>query len=255
MHKYLIGTTMLVALVGVAIASSASGRGPVQTSTESLEFTAPNNMGNNVFVSGGVDAHLTTVVNGDSSTNPTHLPDPTKQVKLSFDHQGKVTTSAAPQCTANLNGTTTAQAKAACPAGSNIGSGAAHICINDGTGGCLPQSSTGTGVVTAFNGPTGNKIRFHVRFDQLSITTVITGTLSNISTSGDYNGGKLLTVPVPQIAGGSGALTDFTLHVQHGKYIQAKCQTTDTKIDTKATFTYYGGTVADHPKHAQTCTV
>jgi len=258
MRKYIIGATLVAALSIVAVAYGNGGTGD-NISTLDANFT-PNHTTNNTFKSGAIAVHVTTLDATDpgTSTNPTIQGDPTKNVKLSFDHAFKFTTSQASLCTANLNGTTTAQAKSMCGPTKQVGSGTAHVCINNGSNGCLPQGSVGTGVVTAFNGPTNNHIILHTRFDNLNNTTIITGALKTITTgSGDYLHGAVLNVPVPDIAAGAGTLTDFEVTVQHAGYVKAKCQNSDTAWNTKATFKYSTATATpnDNPNDAQACTV
>src|SRR5881409_1443518 len=116
MRKFIVlGLAPAVACAGYAAVALASSN----SSTVDNSFT-PSTIPAGKFKGGKLHAHLTTIESGGGTpTAPTLLPSPTKHVKVYLDHAFKITTTGLPTCTqAQLTGTTTAQAEAACGPGS-----------------------------------------------------------------------------------------------------------------------------------------
>jgi len=137
---------------------------------------------------------------------------------IEFGNNIKFKSKAAPFCTASLNGTTTEQAKAACPKGSNIGSGEAAV--------KLSEETTATDfTVTAFNGPKKNQIRLHAYSPSFGAenTQVVLGIIAAATTNG-Y--GSALSVPdAPDAGGDAFAITKFNATIERGsKVVTARCK-------------------------------
>lgn len=256
MRKFFIGAMALC----ISLVAASSALADNNNSTLTGKFS-PAKVSASRFTQGSLFIETTTVDAGDSGTPaaPTIFPTPTSNVIINFDNSLKFTTKGLAKCTANLAGTTTAQAQTACPT-SQVGTGSANVCINNGTGGCVNF----TAVVTAFNGDkslAGNPtIILHSRVDALSSTTILTGELIDSTKGADY--GKALDVPVPAIAGGGGAITDFKTtvkknysaggHTHH--YVSAMCDDGNKVWNYSSVFTYSdAGT--DPASDTQTCKV
>jgi hypothetical protein len=163
---------------------------------------------------------------------------------VDFDRNASLFTKGVPTCNAsNLQSTSTEDAKRACGrAVIGRGSGSALIPVGAKT---LPEPT----VVTAFNGvPQGGKpvVLLHAYgTSPVQTTLVLIGTVSRYNRGGF---GPRLDVAIPKIAGGTGALTDFTVTINKkfrykGKqrsYVSAKCPNS-RKLKARATFTYADG--------------
>ena len=168
-------------------------------------------------------------------TSPTLFPVPTTHVNLDLDHNVSISPGAVTTTSNALTGTTQAGMKAA--GDSYVGGGYATICASAAG----PGSACGAGLggapgvinaqVSAYNGPAngnpgGNKptlllqgVADHTVAGPL--TTVLTGTLLNSPGVNEF--GKRLSVDVPSLAGGLGAITDFSVNVNNGKFLRAQC--------------------------------
>jgi hypothetical protein len=152
---------------------------------------------------------------------------------------------AAPYCTASLNGTTTAQAEALCPPGSNIGKGTATVTFPPSTpGGANTVISDET--VTVFNGPATNQVRLHAYSPTLTATNtqVILGEIVSAGLSargGSSEFGKALRVADAPDAGGDAAMiTSFGATLpKGGKVVLARCK--DKSMTFERTVTYDDG--------------
>ena len=120
--------------------------------------------------------------------------------RIEYDRDGKWDYNAAPTCSARIDYLTTEAAKAACPKGSEIGSGDADV--------LLPGGPEYTGLaVTIFHGPGKNEFRYHTFDPRLAGATPTT--LGKLKT--DKGGGKYGPVAevadVPDPAGDVGMIT------------------------------------------------
>ena len=145
---------------------------------------------------------------------------------------------AAPLCGSPLNGTTTVQAKAVCPAGSAIGNGVANVLLPGPGGSVIPVNDL---IVTVFNGPATNQVRLHAYSPTLgaAATQVINGSIVSAG-GGAY--GKALSVPdAPDVAGDAGAITKFNATIGRStKVARANCDRKTMKFE--RTVTYDDGT-------------
>ena len=141
--------------------------------------------------------------------------------------------SKADTCDADIGGTTTDQAKAACPPGSVLGSGSASA--NLGSAGNVSDIT-----VTTFNGPAKNHVRLHAYSPSLgaSLTQVVDGDIVKAKTSG-Y--GQALSVPnAPDLGNDAFLLTSFNSKITKSSgVVTARCKA--KKIPFKRTVTYDDG--------------
>jgi hypothetical protein len=163
------------------------------------------------------------------------------KAQIFYDKDIKFDSTGIKQCKpAQIENTTTAQAKAKCAA-SLVGSGQAKVKV-----GGDPNSGDVNAVITAFNGqPVGGKpqILLHTRVDAIGQTTVLRGVL--FSVGGKYHYRLDVTVPPLPL---NTATTLFDVTVQHTVkvggvkhvYISAKCSASNKTWDYKGTFTYSG---------------
>lgn len=134
------------------------------------------------------------------------------------------------RCTAPLAGTTTEQAKAACPADSNIGDGDATIKLNE-------SKTIDDEVVTAFAGPQKSQLRLHAYSPTLGAgsTQEILGLIVKAKAQG-Y--GQALNVPdAPDAGGDNFAITSFGVTInKSSKLVTARCRARKFLIDRKVTY-------------------
>jgi hypothetical protein len=215
---------MIVALgatLALGVAASAIGATAVQTLDVITGGKSTPKLDKKKFTPSSIDV-TTTVSDG---SNPSAIPPKATQAVLKFDKKDlKFNPKAVPGCHASqIENTTTEVAKAACGS-SVIGSGSAMVALPLGAGGTRQDFPA---VVTAFNNGDAKGILLHSRVGApLNTTVVLKGTLS----------GATLTVQIPPLAGGVGAIPQFRVKVKKKDYVQARCA--DKKIDTSSTFTY-----------------
>lgn len=165
---------------------------------------------------------------------------PATRAQIFFDDDFVFTTAGLPVCTANLDGLTTAMARAACPT-SIVGTGAAKVALAGFTTTILDAE------ITAFNGrPINGRpvLRLFSRTNAVALGTVLTGVLKPYGRNGF---GKVLDVSIPALPLGS-AIIEFQTKVQRswkfkGKvqhFVKARCATRRWKFS--GTFDYDGAT-------------
>jgi hypothetical protein len=240
MRKLIRKRAYIVGALGLSLSLAVSGVAYGQNGTQTVDgtVTGTNNASLNVTVeyipgSDGIVAHATNTL----IDLPSEIKVSTKAKKKKKKKSGASASAkkkSIPQCSpASIEGTTTADAVAACGK-SQIGTGSA---IADVGGIDLPAT------VTAFNGTPVNgnlSILLHSRVDAASLTTVLVGEIRKGGASAPY--GDQLNVPVPPLAGGAAAIQQFGATVQKkilGKtgYITAgKC--TDGSYSFRGTFDY-----------------
>jgi hypothetical protein len=226
------------AAVGLAGALSAVGISSAAT-TVTIQPSAginPSNLPKQKFA----PASLNVVVQSNVDS-PGEIPDEVRKTTLSFDDDGKITTTGLKTCNrsiAQLQQMTTAQAKAACRP-SIVGGGTARALI--------PPATTTNAVVTAFNGKKAGRkptILLHAQTD-IGVIQVLKGTISKVN-AGDF--GTRLTVPVPDLPAGA-VLTRFETTVRkkwrfRGKtynYITARCHDGNKTLNMKGAFDMASG--------------
>jgi len=197
---------------------------------------------------------VTTTLRNSSTSNG--VPVPTTNVVIDFDKNAKIFTKGVPTCNpAKVQNVSTEVALRECGR-AKIGSGQAKADIPVGE-----QVFVAEQTVTAFNGtPRGGKpvILLHTYGTKPTVTTlVLNGTVTNRNREG-Y--GPRLDLEVPKIAGGAGALTDFTVTINKkyrykGKptsYISAKCPNSK-KLKVRSVFTFLDGQ-SSKPTDVGSCT-
>jgi hypothetical protein len=156
--------------------------------------------------------------------NPSGMPPKANTAIITFDKKDvKFDSKAVPGCDPNaIENTTTDAARAAC-GDSEVGQGSAQAALPFGVGGT--RQDFGANVV-AFNRSDAKGILLHSRVDALGTTVVLKGTLN----------GVVLTVDIPPLGGGVGAIAEFDTFVKAGKYIQGRCK--DKKINYTGEFRF-----------------
>ncbi len=246
MRKYLIGVLALVVAASVVASVQAhTGNQTIDVKTTKTKFPKTTRKGT------GLKVDVVTAEedsDGAGSAGGPDVPAHANKTTLFFSKNIAFNTSLVPKCTANLEGTTTAQAKAACPAASQVSidgpDSSAQVKI-DGDGLDNNSNTVLNAVVTAFNGPANNQITLHARVDAISTTTILIGKLSTIT---DPNFGSKLDVPVPALAGGA-AISDFRTLVKSGRYVSSNCKATTMKYKAVSTYTDHAASTAtdSHP--------
>lgn len=233
MRKHLVWVLGLA--LAISVTAIASGANNTQNTQKMAVTLKPGKGGKTTFKRNSLRSLTTT---GSTATGAFAIT-PVTKAQIFYDSDIKFDTKGLPVCTANITGTTTAAALAAC-ASSKVGTGKAVVKIAGD-----PASPDTSAVITAFNGkPIGGKpvILLHTRVDAIASTTVLVGTLNKV-------GGKFgwrLDVVVPPLPAAT-ATTIFDVTVDHkpvkvGKvnhtYVSAKCSHKNKTWAFKGTFTY-----------------
>jgi hypothetical protein len=282
MRKYFV-LGLAIATAGTVFAAVAFAAVDVNHSTTRGTF-APSTIPAGTFKAGALTVEDTTVycpsgppcnAEGGTPQVPTTLPDPTSHVDQFIDNSFVITANAGlPKCDpATIAGTDTATAESLCGPGSGNNAelslttsgtpnpGTGTVCISDGVPG-HPCGATPGVVISAFNGLTqnGNKtIVLHSRVGApASTTTVLVGELKPCGTC-PAGFAYDLDVPVPALAGGAAAITDFKVTVRRKftnnghtyNYIKATCDASPWK--SQADF-IYNSTATETAKRNQPCT-
>jgi hypothetical protein len=253
-------STLLVGLLvaaATAIAASVAMAGAPANSPDGNAqaidaVIAPKKLSKSTWTPGSLK--VTTTLSSSSAANG--VPVPTVHVVIDFDKNAKIFTKGIPTCDpAKVQNTSTEIALRECGK-AKLGSGKATALIPVGG-----QVFAAEQTVTAFNGtPKGGKpvILLHSYGTKPSVTTlVLVGTVSNYNREG-Y--GPRLDLEVPKIAGGAGALTNFSVTINKkyrykGKpatYISAKCPKS-RKLKVRSVFTFLDGQ-SSKPTDVGTCT-
>ena len=234
----------IFAAAAVAIPVSVAIAGPTVTgsdgNTQSLEVTvSPSKLPKKTVGATTLKVNVKT----GTTTAPNGVPSPAVHDVIDFDKNTTVETKGLPTCNATLlQSASTEVAEQKC--------GKAKIGTGSGTA-LLPLGQTQPEVtkVTAFNGaPQNGKpvVLLHAYgTSPLQTTLVLTGVVSEYDKEGF---GPRLDVAVPPIAGGSGAITDFTVTInkkwtykgQKMSFISAKCPASK-KLEARGAFTYKDG--------------
>jgi hypothetical protein len=207
-------------IVAAAVAGTAISAPAVQTIDSTLGGKTTPKFDKKKFKATSVEVTTTT----SDQANPAGIPPKATKAVIVFDKKDvKFNPKAVPGCDPNsIENTTTDAARAACP-NSIVGGGSAVASLPLGAGGTRRDFPA---VVTAFNRGDANGILLHSRVDALGTTVVLKGVLS----------GSTLSVDIPPLGGGVGAIASFQTKVQKKDYVQGRCK--DKKIDTSATFTF-----------------
>ncbi len=173
-----------------------------------------------------------------------------EKVTVLYSKNMKFDFGAADTCDAPLNGTTTDQAKAACPPGSNIGAGIAHANLGEG------PDQVNDVTVTVFYGPGNAQVRLHAYTPTLGAanTQVVNANLQN--SSGGLGkatsfGPALIVNDAPDLGGDAFMLTEFnaTINKKTGAVL-ARCK---TKTDSSENITVYDDGTKDTATISSKC--
>jgi hypothetical protein len=175
-----------------------------------------------------------------SSTDPNGKPVPVTEAVIDFSKGTAIQSKGYPVCEiGQIEGTTSEVANEVCKK-AKVGSGHATVLLPSSKGVAVEQAT-----VSAFNGkPVNGKpvVLLHTfGLAPVQVSQVLVGTVSDYNKEG-Y--GPRLTVPVPLLAGGTGALTEFETTIfkkyqYKGKtvsYVTATCQSKKLKARGKFTF-------------------
>lgn len=235
----------LAAALIAAIAASVALAGPTVTgqdgNTQSVDVAfAPKKLSK----SKATPVTLKVTTKTTTTTAPSGVPSPAARAVVDFDRNASLYTKGVPTCDpAKLQSSSTEAALQACGK-SKIGTGTGSALLPLGE-----KVLTEPTVVTAFNGvPQGGRpvVLLHAYGSApVQTTLVLVGKVSNLNKEGF---GPRLDVEIPKIAGGTGALTDFTVTInkkfrfkgQKRSYVSAKCPSSK-KLKARATFTYLDG--------------
>ena len=149
---------------------------------------------------------------------------PEKEV-ISFGKNIKFDLGAAPNCSAPIEGQTTAGAKAACPDESNIGSGEAAVAFPDGDDADTEPDVVNDIVVTVFKGPGKKEVRLHTYSNSLpGATPTVNGKIVD-SKAGKKYGQALVVADAPDAAGDVAMITKFNATIEKSsKVVKARCK-------------------------------
>lgn len=214
---------MIVALgstIALVFASSAISAPAIQTIDSTLGGKTTPKFDKKKFKGTSIEVTTTTA----DQANPSGMPPKATKAVIQFDKKDvKFNSKAVPGCDPNaIENTTTDAAKAACGS-SIVGSGDAVASLPFGAGGTRQDFNA---VVTAFNRGDAKGILLHSRVDALGTTVVLKGTLS----------GSTLSVDIPPLGGGVGAIASFHTKVKKKDYVMGRCKS--KKIKTTGTFTF-----------------
>jgi hypothetical protein len=256
-------STLLVALavatataIGASVAIAGPVGAPVSTSDGNSQavgvVVTPKKLGKKTFTPAALE--VTTLLTSSSASNG--VPVPTTHVVIDFDKNAKLFTKGIPTCDpAKLQNASTEVALQQCGK-AKIGGGTATALIPAST-----SVYTAHQTVTAFNGvPQGGKpvVLLHsYGTTPVQTTLVLVGKVLNFNKEGF---GPRLDVEVPLIAGGAGALTEFSVKINKkykfkGKpasFISAKCPNSH-KLKYRSVFTFKDGQTSN-PTYTQSCT-
>jgi hypothetical protein len=175
----------------------------------------------------------------------------TEQVFIDFGKNIKFKLGRAQQCSADISGADTAEARAACPGKSFIGEGEAHAILAGPTGD-VPVNDL---VVSAFAGPGDNQLRLHAYTSSLpdAIGNNPSVTLGEIvkSPAGKKYGKRLSVEDAPDVIGDTGALTLFNAKItKKSRTVVGRCKA--KKFFWRATWVYDDGS-SDTDTVSQKC--
>lgn len=205
----------VAAVLALGVAAVAFADGASENSVGVLGKVSPTKLDKKKYkpveLYSGVTTDTTHAVPGQQNA---------EKVLLEFGKNVKFDLKAADTCDASIAGTTTDQAKQACPAGSNVGTGTAHANLGGG------PDQVNDVIVTVFNGPGPNHIRLHAYSPSLgeALTQVVDGDIIKAPSGGKF--GQALNVEdAPDLGGDSFMLTLFDATIsKSSKTVLARCK-------------------------------
>jgi hypothetical protein len=203
----------LTLALGVGGIAYAGGTGAAENEARVVGKVSPKKLEKKKFKKVNLFTGVETDANVDGSQeNPA-------AEKISFGKNIKFKTGAAPVCTSALpNGTTTDQARDACPAKSFLGEGTATVQAPVDPPGLIDDV-----VVSAFNGPLKNQLRLHTYSPTLGVASpTVQGFIINANEGKKYK--KALFVPeAPET--GSLMITSFNTKIKKKSgVVRARCK-------------------------------
>jgi hypothetical protein len=237
-----LGVVIAAAMAGVlAMAGLALAANNNQTMEASID---PNKLPKKTYKPAKINVDVSTTNDAAPSgpscgTTGTNCPAKTSPATIKFDKDLKFDTKSVKFCKENLAGTSTEDAKDACPK-SVVGKGGATVYI--------PGLGTHAAVVTAFNGASKNKLILHSRLD-IGTTALLNGTLEDAP---GKKFGSQLVVPVDALPGGA-VIAQFDTSVKKGGYVKARCSHKEWKFSSD--WTYYDGDPVNGVTDSQKCKV
>lgn len=251
----IVGVAVLAAALVAAAAIAAPLGGGVATPNGNVQSIGSLITPKKLSKTKLTPANLEVTTKLTTTTAANGVPKPTVRVVVDFDKNARLFTKGIPTCDpSKVQSTSTEVALRQCGK-AKIGGGTATALLPVGA-----QVFTVNQTVTAFNGvPQGGKpvvILHTYGTTPIQTTLVLVGTVSNYNKEG-Y--GPRLDLEVPKIAGGTGALTDFSVKInKHYKYkgkpasfISAKCPKSK-KLKARGAFTFIDGETAV-PTSVQRC--
>lgn len=244
MHRRPTLIAGFAAVLVAAVTAAVAVAGPIVTgadgNTQSVEVVIPKKLSKTKPTP--VSLKVTTATSTTTAANG--VPSPAIRAVVDFDKNASLYTKGVPTCDpAKLQSTSTEAAEQAC-GNAKIGSGSGSALLPVGVK-VFPEPT----VITAFNGvPQGGKpvVLLHAYgASPVQTTLILIGKVSSYDKEGF---GPRLDVEIPKIAGGTGAITAFTVTInkrysykgQKRSYVSAKCPNSK-KLKARATFTYNDG--------------
>lgn len=247
MRKRVLWAVFLSAILAASVAAAAFAAKPTVVRAGNLVIT----------LNGGVSpkklpkhrlAPITLQAAGSIATTDGSQPPPTKTVTIDFDKHGTVNAKGLAVCKeGKLEAQTTAAAKKACPK-SIVGTGTTTVRV------AFPEQApfTSTGPLVLFNGGVKGGVTtvfIHAYVKVPAPTALITVVKTKKIHSGKYGNRSVATIP--EIAGGSGSLIDYSLSVHRTftssghkqSYLVASCPT--GKFFAHGTVAFTNGTKVD----------
>lgn len=224
-----VGTAATVSGVAVAVQSPVLNGPNGNTQSIAVKIT-PQKLPKSKAAPVTLDVTTATT----TTTNPNGVPVPATQAVIDFPKDLHLFSKGYPSCDVNqIQNTSTEIALSTCKA-AKIGSGVGTAVLPVGTK-VFPVATT----ITAFNGAAqgGKPVILLHTYSQTPIQT----TLVLVGVVTDYNRegfGPRLTVTIPLIAGGAGAVTGFNVKIfktfsykgQKRSYVSATCKTKKLKV-------------------------
>lgn len=241
MRKRLTLTLIGAALAALAVAATASAvlTAPDGNTQELAVSFSPTKL----YKKTPTAIKLNVLTKTGSATDPNGKPVPVTEAVIDFPKGTAIESKGYPTCeVSKIEGVTTEVANEVCRK-AKIGSGHATVLLPSAKGVAAENAE-----VTAFNGPAqgGNPVVLLHTFGlaPVQVSQVLVGTVTKYNKEG-Y--GPRLTVPVPLLAGGTGALTEFQTtifkkYAYKGKqvsYVTATCPS--KKLKARGTFTFKDG--------------
>jgi hypothetical protein len=256
MRKSSFPVALAALVLACAVTASVALAGPTASgpdgNTQSIETViSPKSL----FKKELAPATLKVITRTNSTTDPSGVPSPATHAVIDFDKGAAIFAKGLPTCNpALLQNVSTEIAEEKCGK-AKIGSGTAKALLKAGS-----KIYEIAPVVTAFNGtPVGGNptVLLHTyATTPIQTTLVLVGKVTKFNKEG-Y--GPRLDIQIPLIAGGTGALTEFSVTInkkfsykgEKESFISASCPSKTLK--TRSVFTYLDGSSLE-ALHTQPCT-